>query len=424
MTTTTSDDFYVTLPSDASTDEFQANAPNHFTVRLPRPLHLPGEGWKVGLSSLSLPDTRADLYRLVPKQQYLFSLKWFVLRNGKRTRRRTTVQMDDIDHLDSVVDGEHFMRAIIQHLEGQRRRGRHGDLFINDRALHWYVKWDLVRHGSEVDLKINNTDMVRAGKLKTTKVAIDVALALKMGWLLQKENQDYTLGPNLHWEYIEREPNKPWLRDIEKGIPNFQRRRDWIDLPDERGVNAFWRVTQNKVLHLSMSVHWRFIHLNQAFRAVIGSPMRTLHVYSDIGGSSIVGGQVTDLLREVQYKQQRGGHRLLRTVTRAVLTGAQYLRGSDRKPNRRNQRSAGTLRRAYTHHPHLAFQTGPIKRTRGASCHHKHEFETLHTSRSNRTRLTGRAVVHRSRVFARRVERKSQGLGRLRSGGATDHRRL
>ena len=307
MTTTTSDDFYVTLPSDASTDEFQANAPNHFTVRLPRPLHLPGEGWKVGLSSLSLPDTRANLYRLVPKQQYLFSLKWFVLRNGKRTRRRTTVQMDDIDHLDSVVDGEHFMRAIIQHLEGQWRRGRHGDLFINDRALHWYVKWDWVRHGSEVDLKINNTDMVRAGKLKTTKVAIDVALALKMGWLLQKENQDYTLGPNLHWEYIERELDKPWLRDIEKGIPNFQRRRDWIDLPDERGVNAFWRVTQNKVLHLSMSVHWRFIHLNQAFRAVIGSPMRTLHVYSDIGGSSIVGGQVTDLLREVQYKQQGRG---------------------------------------------------------------------------------------------------------------------
>ena len=121
--------------------------------------------------------------------------------------------MDDIDHLDSVVDGEHFMQAIIQHLEG---RGRHGDLFINDQA-----KWDWEQHGSEVELKNNNTDMARAGRLKTTKVAIDVALALKMGWLLQKENQDYTLGPNLHWEYIERELNKPWLRDIEKGIPNF-----------------------------------------------------------------------------------------------------------------------------------------------------------------------------------------------------------
>ena len=128
-----------------------------------------------------------------------------------------------------------------------------------------------------------------------------------MGWLIQKENQDYTLGPNLHWEYIERDINKPWLRDIEKGIPNLQLKRDWAALPDERGVNAFWRVTQNKVLRLSMSLHWRFIHLNQAFHSVIGSLMRTLHVYSDIGGSSIVGRQVTDLLREVQYKQQGRG---------------------------------------------------------------------------------------------------------------------
>ena len=178
---------------------------------------------------------------------------------------------------------------------------------MNSQAKHWYVKWDWVRHSSEVELKINNTNMVHAGWLNTTKVAIDVALALKMGWLIQKENQDYTLGPNLHWEYVERDINKPWPREIERGIPNFQLKCDWADLPDERGVNAFWRVTQNQVLCLSMSVHWRLIHLNQAFRSMIGSPMHTLHIYLDIGGSSIVGRQVTDLLHEVQYKQQGQG---------------------------------------------------------------------------------------------------------------------
>ena len=175
---------------------------------------------------------------------------------------------------------------------------------MNSQVEHWYVRWDRVRHGSEVELKINNTDMVHAGRLNTTKVAIDVALALKMGWLIQEENQDYTLGPNLHWEYIERDINRPWLREIEQGIPNFQTRPDWADLPDQRDVMAFWSVTENQMLRLSMSVHWRFIHLNQAFRSVMGSSTRTLHVYSDIGGSRIVGGQVTDLLREVQYKQQ------------------------------------------------------------------------------------------------------------------------
>ena len=164
-----------------------------------------------------------------------------------------------------------------------------------------------MRHGSEVELKINNTDMVHAGRFNTTKVAIDVALALKMGWSIQEENQDYTLGPNLHWEYIERDINRPWLREIEQGIPNFQTRPDWADLPDQRDVMAFWSVTENQMLRLSMSVHWRFIHLNQAFRSVMGSSTRTLHVYSDIGGSRIVGGQVTDLLREVQYKKQGRG---------------------------------------------------------------------------------------------------------------------
>ena len=106
---------------------------------------------------------------------------------------------------------------------------------------------------------------------------------------------------------IQRDINRPWLREIEQGIPNFETRPDWADLPDQRDVMAFWRVTENQMLRLSMSVHWRFIHLNQAFRSVMGSPTRTLHVYSDIGGSSIVGGQVTDLLREVQYKQQGRG---------------------------------------------------------------------------------------------------------------------
>ena len=163
-----------------------------------------------------------------------------------------------------------------------------------------------MQHGSERELKIDNSNIVHGGQATTAKVAIDVALALKMGWLIQKEDQHFILGPNLHWEYIQHDPRTPW-KNIERGIPNFQLKRDWVDLPDHRGVMAFWRVFQNQVLRLSMSVNWRFINLNQAFRPVMGSPTRTLHVYSGIGGNSIVGGQVTDLLREVQYKRQGRG---------------------------------------------------------------------------------------------------------------------
>ena len=60
-------------------------------------------------------------------------------------------------------------------------------------------------------------------------------------------------------------------------------------------------------LQLSMSCHWCFTNLNVAFRAVVGDPTRSLHVYSDVAGSTIVGNRVTDLLREIQYKRQGRG---------------------------------------------------------------------------------------------------------------------
>ena len=53
-----------------------------------------------------------------------------------------------------------------------------------------------------------------------------------------------------------------------------------------------------------MSCSWRFTNLNVAFRSVVGEPTRSLHVYSDVSGSSIVGNRVTDLLQEIKYKRE------------------------------------------------------------------------------------------------------------------------
>ena len=47
--------------------------------------------------------------------------------------------------------------------------------------------------------------------------------------------------------------------------------------------------------------------MDQAFRSVVGSPSRSLFVYSDVGGSGVVGNQVTDLLREVNFKREGKG---------------------------------------------------------------------------------------------------------------------
>ena len=58
------DDFYVPLPSNSNLTEFSDNQPNNFKVRLAEPLRLHGGGWSVGLSSVSLPDEKMNLFSL------------------------------------------------------------------------------------------------------------------------------------------------------------------------------------------------------------------------------------------------------------------------------------------------------------------------------------------------------------------------
>ena len=51
---------------------------------------------------------------------------------------------------------------------------------------------------------------------------------------------------------------------------------------------VFWMVHQG-LLTLSVTCNWRFMNLNEAFEAVAGTRSRSLFVYSDVGGSSVVG---------------------------------------------------------------------------------------------------------------------------------------
>ena len=66
----------MTLPSHANQREFPNNQANWFKICLPHPLRLPGGQWQVGLSAISLPDTRVNLYDLVKKVGYILSASW------------------------------------------------------------------------------------------------------------------------------------------------------------------------------------------------------------------------------------------------------------------------------------------------------------------------------------------------------------
>ena len=60
-----------------------------------------------------------NLYYLVPQDGYLVHCTW----NAKDTllsrKGSTSITMDEVDHLESTVDGEHFMKACISLIEAR-----------------------------------------------------------------------------------------------------------------------------------------------------------------------------------------------------------------------------------------------------------------------------------------------------------------
>ena len=64
--------------------------------------------------------------------------------NGDKQTRLGTAQtlINDIQHLDWVVDGVSFMKAAITHLEQRRKETAiQGGRFTNDQGKHTYVKF-------------------------------------------------------------------------------------------------------------------------------------------------------------------------------------------------------------------------------------------------------------------------------------------
>ena len=121
---------------------------------------------------------------------------------------------------------------------------------------------------------------------------IDQTLGERMGWLKKNPVGNIIMGPNALATL--REENDTWKRERDRFF----------------GSDALFTTTetrQNRMYTLSSAYNWRFVNLDQAFRNVMGEPTRTLHVYSNVDGSTIVGDKKTDLLREVAYQRTGRG---------------------------------------------------------------------------------------------------------------------
>ena len=116
-----------------------------------------------------------------------------------------------------------------------------------------------------------------------------------MKWVIKKEDGSIFLGPNLQQELFG------------ESVPDLNASGVFEDVQKPGKVGVFWTAISDTYYKFSYHCNWRFINQNAAFEQVIGSTSRSLFVYSDVGGSGVVGNQVTDLLREVNFIRRGAG---------------------------------------------------------------------------------------------------------------------
>ena len=145
--------------------------------------------------------------------------------------------------------------------------------------FEWTAQGDLLLNTLNVDFQ-NQVARVLWGQ----------TLALKMGWIEEASTGKFRLGPNLLQEFHSDTIPTP------------------TDVPGADNQPIFWKV-DGTYLVLSVTCNWRFVNLNETFRPSKEFPStRPLHVYCDVGNSSMVGNRITDLLREIKYHPKETTH--------------------------------------------------------------------------------------------------------------------
>ena len=250
----------------------------------------------MGMASLSLPTIPVVGEDFVGDQEPLLYVRWHERVYAKddqgddvwwHQRRELTVKGQDMKEEMTSSTGSQFFHQLVYRYEQDRgKRTKPKNKWAEDNELKLYPTFEWT---SEGDLLVNTSNVDY--KTQVARVSWGKTLALKMGWIEEVSTGKYHLGPHL-------------LQDFQ-GISTIPTPTDVLD-----GNNkpTFWKVDGDYVV-LSLSCNWRFVNVNDKFRPSSEFPStRPLHVYCDVGTSSMVGNRITDFLREIKYHPQNTTH--------------------------------------------------------------------------------------------------------------------
>ena len=172
-------DFYVQLMSNASTLEFPANTANHFKNRMPYPLQFKESGWKVGVTSLSLPEAPRKMKLNDP---FLFRIGWIELVDYKDTfYYEDSMQVRETDFQAPPKTGTEFFNAV-----RDRSPRVMNDATVSDQRFHkkgdpnqWtYVVMERAKDGmGRIDNSHTCTTIEISSKPRYAKFSIGLELA-------------------------------------------------------------------------------------------------------------------------------------------------------------------------------------------------------------------------------------------------------
>ena len=293
--------------SHASTKEFPGNKSHHFRKRLPKPIRFMGRGWMVGMVSLSLPtipvvveeggvgDSHPLLYvrwhERVYAQDDQGNDRWW------HQRRELTVYGRDMRKQLLSSMGSHFFHQLVyRYVQARAKQTEPLNKWAEDNGVKLYPTFEWT---SEGDLVLNTVNVDY--KVQVAHVSWGRTLALKMGWIEQVSTGVYRLGPNILQEFHSDSIPTP------------------TDVRDAGNKPLFWKV-EGEYLKLSMTCNWRFVNLNNAFRPSTEFPSaRPLHVYCDVGTSSMVG-----VASPISYEKSSTNHKTPRTLNLDIFNMSRY----------------------------------------------------------------------------------------------------
>ena len=174
-------DFYLVLPSHSSKSEFPDNESNHFRIRLPHPKKLEGHGWKVGLTSISLPDSHSRVPVFMSGKYPVFKMGWSRTKGSVISSIYKDYKPEDVLVNFDAVDGVGFMKSMVNFFE---KNGISNNGMDDDSTFGWtfsysgkqrYIKfkWE----GDE--LVTDNEDMIKSSALPLLMICKDVAQKIK-----------------------------------------------------------------------------------------------------------------------------------------------------------------------------------------------------------------------------------------------------